>query len=305
MGAALNRPLDILTVADTCVDLLIAGNARPQFGQVEQKVDRYSLTVGGSATIFAMQFAKLGGRIGLLGTVGNDAFGSYLRDAFAREGIDLEGLREDVTPTGISVGLVEQGDRAILTWPGTIHGFRPEDFDPAIVGRARHWHLASYFLMEPIQPHWPSWLAQIRRAGLTVSLDTNWAVNGDWQAAREILSLVDVLMPNEQEALRLSDTESLNEAGVSLARQCGLVVIKRGSEGSSCYRKDQPPLHVPPQYTPPQVVDSVGAGDCFDAGFLRAWLRGQPLEECLQLGNRCGAQSLEAAGGVDSQYRAP
>lgn len=299
------KRFEVFAVADMNVDLLVEGNARPVFDQTEKIVDRFNVTVGGSANIFACQFAKLGGAVGLLGTLGLDPFGDLLERELSEAGVDLSHVRRDpAAGTGVSVCLIEQDDRAILTWPGTIHAVRSDDLRPELTQVARHWHIASFFLLRRLLPVWPSWLRRLKAAGVTVSLDTNWAPEGDWSNAQALFPLIDVFLPNAAEAMAITGEADPEAAGRALARQIPLVVVKCGESGAVAFQEGKEVVRCkPPPDLHLSVVDTVGAGDSFDAGFLRAWLMGKALPDAVQLGNRCGAHSLRAAGGVASQLR--
>lgn len=121
MAISPSAKLDVAVASDMCVDLVLRGNVRPQFHQVEQLIDDYCLELGGSANIFAAQMAKLGARAGVIGFVGNDAFGSFILDRLrdAGGGASLVQQRESVG-TELGVALAEAEDRAILTYLGTI-----------------------------------------------------------------------------------------------------------------------------------------------------------------------------------------
>ncbi len=298
------RQFQCFAVSDMNVDMIVEGNARPCFGQVEKLVDRFVLTIGGSANIFACQFAKLGGSIGLLGVVGEDAFGDLLRKELGAAGVDLSYVRSDGDlGTGVSIALVEGNDRAILTWNSTIDAIGPDDLKAELLEVADHWHIASYFLLTQLQNYWPSWLRRLRERGITASLDTNWAPAEDWAMVRELLPLVDVFLPNEAEAKAISGLDDVYAAGRALAALTPLVVIKCGENGSIAFRQGEVVEAHPPANIVKGIGDTVGAGDSFDAGFLRNWQQGKSLIECLRLGNACGAHSLNGYGGVTAQMR--
>lgn len=297
-------PLDVLCAADLCVDLILTGDVRPRFGQVEQLVDDYCLELGGSANIFASQFVRLGGRAGVIGSVGTDPFGTFVLERLDALGVDASRVRRRPgLKTGIGVALTEPDDRAILTVPGSIDAMGPAELTGELAGACRHWHIASYFLLDRLRASWPGWLAKLRAAGVTTSLDTNWDPDGRWEGARELLPLVDVFLPNEAEALAISGQRDLFAAGRALAARGPLVAIKRGSTGAACFQGERhweiPPPE--PAVHAPAIADSIGAGDCFDAGFLRAWQLGRPIDACLALGVRCGRESLAAMGGIEAQ----
>lgn len=311
--------LDVCSVADLCADLLLAGDVVPRFGQVEQLIDDYGLEVGGSATIFASQFARLGGRAGLIGAVGDDTLGRAIGEKLATLGVDVRRVaRRTDLKTGLGVSLVKpDGDRAMLTYLGSIHAARAADLTDDLLATCRHWHLASLFLLDPLRDQWRGWLERCRTAGLTTSLDTNWDPAERWEGVAELLPLVDVFLPNDAEALAITGARDVHAAGEQLSSHGSLVVIKRGSEGALAFQgrgRDEgrppgrPPGHwqieaVPSGSAPPKIVDTVGAGDNFDAGFLRAWLLGREIEACLALATRCAVASLAAAGGIDGQLQ--
>ena len=177
-------------------------------------------------------------------------------------------------------------------------------WDNEVISACRHWHIASYFLLNKVRPHWPAWIAKLKAAGVTVSLDTNWDPEERWEGVRPLLPMVDIFLPNEAEALALSGEGDVHAAGRSLARQGPLVVIKRDVRGAIAFDNDRV-IEVPidPAWLSGNVVDTIGAGDSFDGGFIRAWQLGWPLEKCLLLGLRCGSASVGAAGGFGGQLR--
>lgn len=300
-------PSDVFCVADMCVDLVLTGNVRPAFRQVEQLVESYALELGGSANIFATQFAKLGGRAGLTGWIGSDVFGKFVLEKLCVIGVDTTRVRRhEMLKTGLGVALVEGEERAILTYLGTIDAFQPQDLTDELLDIARHWHIASYFLLKSLRNCWAGWLQRCRAKGLTTSLDTNWDPEARWEGVIELLPLVDVFLPNEAEARAISGAFDLRKAGERLASFGPLVVIKRGSEGAAAFHRGML-WHSPPRRNASaiRVVDSVGVGDNFDAGFLRAWLLGRSIDQCFDLASRCAAGSLSAAGGIEGQLREP
>ncbi len=295
---------DLLVIGDFCVDLILTGDVRPRFGQVEQIVDDASLEIGGSAAIFASQSAKLGARVKVIGWVGDDSFGELVAEGLSRTGVDVSALgRHPTLKTGIGVALSMPGDRAILTYMGTIDALRPKDLGEALFTSVRHVHLASYFLLDAMRSEWPGWFALCRERGITISLDTNWDPKNRWQGIDELLAYVDVFLPNEQEALAISRTSDVETAGRKLASRGPLVVIKRGPEGAIAFANQQQWRLLPNAESglPARVVDTTGAGDNFDAGFMRAWLSGADIPACLALGHRCAVSSLQERGGTRGQ----
>jgi len=292
---------DLLVVGDANPDVVLTGVPRPiPFGQRERLVDGAALTVGGSGAITACGAARLGLRTAFAGRVGADPAGRYMLSALAERGVDVSGCVVDpATPTALTVVLADGEDRAILTFPGCLPLLRAGDLDPALVAAARHVHVSSYFLQPRLAADLPDWFAAIRRSGATTSLDTNDDPAGAWDGGvGAAIAQADVLLPNEAEALALSGLDDVLAAGKALATSAGLVVVKRGAAGAVAWR-DGSPLSVPA--VPARPVDTVGAGDSFNAGFLAGWLGGRDLAASLRLAAACGALSTRAAGGTAAQ----
>jgi sugar/nucleoside kinase (ribokinase family) len=133
---------------------------------------------------------------------------------------------------------------------------------------------------------------------LTTSLDTNWDPSGEWRSLDTLLRLVDVFLPNAAEAQALSGAATVEAALDNLGRICSTVAIKLGEKGAIAVRAGQ---HARVPALAVAVVDTVGAGDSFDAGFLYGWLKGWSLEDALRLGAACGSLSTRAAGGTYAQ----
>ncbi|HYF50226.1 MAG TPA: carbohydrate kinase family protein [Planctomycetota bacterium] len=302
-----NKKLDVMSVSDLCVDLLLRGNVRPKFGQAEQLIENYELELGGSANIFAVQFANLGGRAGLIGRAGADIFGRFALETLDRSRVDTSRVVVDPEiKTGLGVALTEPHDRAILTYSGSIDAVTPEQLRALDPRAFSHWHIASYFLLTRLRAEWPRFCSELIKYDVTVSLDTNWDPEDRWEDVTDLLPLTDVFLPNAAEALAITGERDLHRAGSELAKLGPLVVIKQGADGATAFiPNESEPLRVKPERTLSgrEIVDCVGAGDCFDAGFLRAWKLGLSLEEALRWGLRCGAANLTAAGGIAGQVR--
>ena len=293
--------LDLLVLGDANPDLVLhGGDVVPAFGQAERLVESATLTLGGSGAILASGAAKLGLRVGICAIVGDDLFGRFVVERLADAGVRTGGVVVDGSAsTGVTVVLSGSEDRAILTMPGTIAALRRERLDPSMLTAARHVHVSSYYLQRLLAPELQSVFDEVRASGATTSLDPNWDPSGAWDAGLvELLHAVDVFLPNAIEATRIAHTSEVDAAARSLASRAKLVVVKDGErgaiafDGEDVYRADA---------LPSGAVDSTGAGDSFDAGFLAAWLRGEPTDRALALGNACGSLSTRAIGGVDAQ----
>jgi sugar/nucleoside kinase (ribokinase family) len=167
-----------------------------------------------------------------------------------------------------------------------------------LLRRSRHLHVASYFLQTALQPGLPDLFARAHDLGMTTSLDTNWDPSGEWRGFDELLCRVDVFLLNENEALELTGTKEIESAIQRLGESCKVVAIKLGADGAIARRGGET-ARAPA--IPVEVVDTVGAGDTFDAGFLFGWLNGWSLKKTLSLAVVCGSLSARAAGGTSAQ----
>lgn len=292
---------DLLVIGEINPDLILRGeDIVPAFGQAEKLVEDARLTIGSSSAITACGAARLGLRTAFLGVAGDDTFGHFMLGAMGARGIDTSACIVDpALTTGLSVILARPDDRAILTYLGTMPALRPEQVDPALLQRARHVHVGSYFLLYRLQPGLPGIFAAARAAGATTSLDTNWDPSGRWDGGLEALwRHTDLFLPNATEARRIAGSGETETALEILAGKIGAVAVKLGAEGALARQGET--IAWQPGY-PAEVVDTVGAGDSFNAGFLYATLQGWPLAERLRLANACGALSTRAAGGTAAQ----
>lgn len=293
---------DLLTFGDLCVDLVISGeDVTPQFGQVEKLVDAYELEMGGSCSIFACQAARLGLRTIVLGKVGEDDFGRLILRRLGECGVDLRHVETDpALKTGLSVALCPPGDRAILTYIGTIAVLEEKDVSDALLASARHLHHGSHFLHSGLRPAMGRIFQRARALGLTTSLDTNWDPEDRWEGIAGLLPLCDVAFPNEEEALRISGAHNLEEAAAwFLARGVSILALKLGKQGARIYTREGQVLSQ--AAIPVSGGDSIGAGDSFDAGFLTGWLSGLPLERSLEIAMACGRGVASRIGGLAGQ----
>jgi sugar/nucleoside kinase (ribokinase family) len=300
--------LDLLVLGDVNPDLVLFDAAMPvAFGQAETLVQDAELTIGGSGAIMACGAARLGLGTSLVGLVGDDQFGAFMLREVARCGVDVSGVVvSDEVRTGLTVVLVRPGDRAILTFPGAIAAMDAARVDAGLLVRARHVHVASYFLQTAITPGLADVLRRARASGATTSVDPNWDPAENWDGGlRELLPLIDVLLPNAVEACRIAGVPDVSEAegaAATLAAAGPLVAVKLGGDGALAVPAGGGRVvRAPAPRDVVEPVDAVGAGDTFDAGLLAALLAGEPLQEALALACASGTLSMRAAGGTGGQ----
>jgi sugar/nucleoside kinase (ribokinase family) len=292
------RPVDVLVLGDANPDLILrGGDLESVSNQREALAETATLTVGGSGAIFACAAARLGLSVAFVGAVGNDVFGRFMREELASRGVDVSGLVvRDGRASGVSVVLSRPADRGTYTAAGTIGDLSDADIDRDLLASARHVHVASYYLQRSLRPGLPQLLRGARSAGATTSLDPNWDPAESWDGGlRALLEDIDVFLPNAAEITRIVDRSDVEEAAEAISHGDNAIAVKLGGDGALVLRGSWARRLPAPRV---EVVDTTGAGDAFDAGFVFGVVREWSLERCLALATSCGALSCRGIGGV-------
>lgn len=293
------KSFDIAIAGELNLDLILYGLPAAMPLERELLASAFRATLGSSSAIVAHNAATLGARVSFTTLVGTDDFGRIALDRLRAAGVDTShAVRHDSLATGITVLLPHGDERHILTYLGTIAELSIAHLDFDFLTQARHFHLSSLYLQRGLQPDLPDLLRRLKQAGLSISLDTNDDPENSWGSPlAEVLPYVDVFLPNEDEICRMTNRVNLDDAVQSLAVDIPVVVVKRGRNGARVYEQgrsiDVAPLNVLP-------VDTIGAGDSFDAGFLRAYLLSKDTVTCARVGNISGALSTQASGGTEA-----
>ncbi|QNK00635.1 carbohydrate kinase family protein [Dyella telluris] len=291
----------LLMAGEINVDLVFTGCGRlPEFGG-EVLASGFRQGPGSSSMICAMGLARLGHSVAFAGVTGADGWGDYCIDAMRDAGIDVSAVTRDASlQTGITVALSSSHDRALVTYMGAIGALRDDMIADAQLAACGHLHVSSYYLQDALRPGLRALFKRARRAGLTVSLDPGFDPHQRWgRELVQLLPLVDVFLPNEREACAISGEADALASLHALRNGHTLTVVKLGSDGCMALQPDGRPLSAPAHAV--DVLDSTGAGDSFDAGFLHAWRQGLPLRECLRWGSACGSLSTRGIGGTACQ----
>jgi sugar/nucleoside kinase (ribokinase family) len=293
------KSFDIAIAGELNLDLILYGLPAVMPLERELLASAFRATLGSSSAIVAHNAATLGARVSFTTLVGTDDFGRIAVDRLRAAGVDTSHtIRHNSLATGITILLPHGDERHILTYLGTIAELSIADLDFDFLTQARHFHLSSLYLQRGLQPDLPDLLRRLKQAGLSISLDTNDDPENSWgPPLAEVLPYVDVFLPNEEEICRMTNRANLDDAVQSLAVDIPVVVVKRGRRGARVYEQgrsiDIAPLNVVP-------VDTIGAGDSFDAGFLRAYLLSKDTVTCARAGNISGALSTRASGGTEA-----
>jgi len=294
---------DLTAVGDVNADLIMAEPAAaPALGQEVLVRDAY-LTLGGATALLAATAARLGLAVRIVGKVGGDSLGRSLLADLEAAGVDTSLVLVDgQARTGITVSLTWPNDRALITYAGPIARLAAEEVPAAAFEDTRHLHVSSYFLQKALQPGCADLFRRAHRLGLTTSLDTGDDPDDRWDSGlADVLAHVDVFFPNRREAARIAGTSEPTDALDRLASLVPTVVVKLGADGAIASVRGER-LRVGAFAVRP--LDTTGAGDSFDAGYLRAHLRGLPPGECLLWGAAAGALATTWLGGHSDRMSA-
>lgn len=290
----------ILVFGNVNVDLVLGELAGWPAVGTEVQMDRSETRPGGSAGNTSLALSSLNVTHRLVASVGQDFFGEWLKEQF--DGKCCEWL-SCPDPTTVTVGLVhEGGDRAFFTSPGHLLSARVDQLLPNIHSAPEACSIAlisGQFLMPFIRDDALTLMGALKDRGWQVAIDPGWPPEG-WTAEnigfmRAWLSNCDYALINEDELYGLTGAAEF-EAGCALVRSVmsadGHLVIKMGQAGARCYVGQQVYSCASPTV---DVIDSVGAGDTFNAAFIAGVVRGVSVQTAL-------AQGVETAARVISTY---
>lgn len=289
---------DVSVVGELNVDIILRGiNGFPELDKEKLALEG-KVTLGSSSAIFAVGLSRLGLDVSFIGAVGEDILGRYILETLNREGIDTKRVRMlKERNTGFTVSLTYPENRALITYPGVMESFTIEENDRDFISSSKHLHISSYFLQKELQKDIKDLYIYAKSRGLTTSLDPGWdPADANWNSIFELIPYVDILFVNEIEAKRLSLVgDSIDDIDMDLVKKVKTLVIKLGADGALALRDGiryyKPGFKV-------EVVDTTGAGDSFNAGFIYATLKNYSTEKCLTIGNVCGALSCTGIGGT-------
>ncbi len=292
----MQKKWDVFVYGDVNIDLVVPGvEVLPDPG-TEVDVPVMETFVGGGAALFALGIAKLGLTPVFQGSIGRDMYGVYIRNLFRALGVDDSLLTDhDTKKTGISISFTTERDRCFLTYRGTNEGLTLRNMDLSALPHAHHVHITGY---EGTRNHaeYEDMLGKIKAMGdVTVSFDVGWDGSGEWyEGIFDLLPMIDVLFMNETECLHYTRAADAETGAKKLAEGAGMAVIKLGKAGAMAVKDGR--IYRAPGYRV-EAVDTTGAGDSFNAGFVSGFLSGLPVEDCLRYGNGCGALSVTKLGG--------
>lgn len=289
----------------TCVGILVADaiartvDGLPESGKL-QLIDKIELFTGGCATSAAIDMAKLGLNVAIIGKIGNDGFGKFMSASLKDENVNIDGLRAS-NEIGTSASIVtvdSSGERSFLHYLGANSEFEISDIDYGIIQNSKIVFVAGTMLLPKFDGvQCAEFLKRAKEMGKYTVLDTAWDSKGRWMSVLEpCMKYIDLFIPSVEEAAMLSGKEEPEEMADAFF-ELGVknVVIKLGKRG--CFiKKPNGEKHIIPTYSKIKAIDTTGAGDSFVAGFLTGLTKGWDLYECGKFANAVGTHCVMAAG---------
>jgi sugar/nucleoside kinase (ribokinase family) len=257
--------------------------------------DQYRREAGGGTVNTACALARLGHRTSVFGVFGKDEE-AWLRSRLNSFGVQAEDTRSSELPNALTVSMSTRSDRSFLSYAGANRVLEAYVALPETIvalSKSRHIHFAMPLEHELAKLLLPT----LRSAGCSLSIDPGW--RKDWflnPGSLDVIRMFDLFFPNEREAQLLTGRKDPEQVLREFAAM-GLehTVVKLGPRGAATLRQDHFYEMTPPDV---QVVDTTGAGDAFDAGFIDAWLSGADIEEQLRRACICGSLSTRARGAL-------
>lgn len=288
---------DVVLLGDYFYDLIYVG--LPEFPAMGREIYSADVaTTGGAMYITAVSLHRLGAKVGWAAYFGSDYYSQSVYEFARREGLDFALTKfVDHPYRRVTTALPLHGERAFVTFTDPeADDLYQHWFEQLQACDFRHLHFGGMDCLQKAAPI----LNYAREHGATISSD---CADGPHLLkpckCREIISSVDLFMPNAREALIIAEADDVREAALRLARQTALVVVKDGARGAWVAQGDEV-FHIP-SIDAGAVVDTTGAGDCFNAGFLYGYaVEHASLEVCARYGNICGGLSVTGVGGSTS-----
>jgi 2-dehydro-3-deoxygluconokinase len=291
---------EVVTLGETMVMFSPDQNGPLRYAQ------RFQKRIAGTESNVAIGLVRLGHSAAWISRVGNDEFGEFLMREVRGEGVDVSGVsRDPEAQTGLMFKEVQPGRETRVTYyrqASAASRLSPADLREEYFRNARLLHLTGITpaLSDSCLNTVEAAVRLARKYGLTISFDPNirlklWTKERAKTVLTRLVSQVDIVFPGLDEA-RLMMGAGDPEALLEKFRDYGvkIVALKAGVQGTWVASARHTCLI--PIFQVEQVVDPIGAGDAFAAGFLSGFLEDKPLEECGRLANAMGALAVTTTG---------
>ncbi len=294
----LNKKYDVLVVGELNVDLILYDIKKTISLGKEIFAKDMVLTLGSSSAILANNLSVWGAKVAFLGKIGKDVFSDIILQTLQKSNVSTEHIIvSEQSKTGATIALSYGNERAMVTYPGAMSELTEKDITDEVLLQAKHLHISSIFMQEALLEDVVKLYKRAKNLGLTTSLDTQWDPFEKWNVDfKEMLPYVDIFLPNKEELLEITKSKTINEGYQKIKDYSNIVVIKDSTNGSYLFCKKME-IHQP-AFLMKNIIDAIGAGDSYNAGFLKEYIQGNDLQKCIVEGTVSGAINTQGKGGT-------
>lgn len=290
----------LLVVGELNVDLIL--NQIQQFPEIGTEIiaKTMNFTLGSSSAIFASNISVMGVDTSFCGMVGADDFGTFILNDLAKKKVNVDYIsKTNETKTGITVVMNYDQDRANVTYCGAMKRLAMKNIPWENITDFGHFHLSNYFLQDGIRADIVEIFKKAKAAGLTTSLDLQWDPDNQWNFDyAACLPYVDVFLPNEAELIALTKKDNIADAEEEIVKYTNILALKMGVNGAKVIHNGKTIALKP--FINTVFKDAIGAGDSFNAGFIKEFMEEASLSDCLQNANLMGSLNTMNRGGTTS-----
>jgi len=274
--------VDVTSIGDVNIDILTEPIERIEENE-QSIIEEMRIKVGGGAANFAIWLSNLCMRVRLIGLVGNDYFGNFIKEQLRKIGVDLK-LKTINERTGITFGIqFKDGSKKLITYRGTnklfsIDHIKISEIEGEVV------YFSGYNLLESLRKDLPTLLEELKNNGKVISFDPDLkaGIKFDKNEFLRVAKFVDIMFLNEREASLIAKNLDWFKGRT--------IVIKRGENGAYAIEKGE---RVEVSGTEANVKNPTGAGDVFNAAFIHHYYYGYDLRECLEFANEEAVKYLQ------------
>jgi sugar/nucleoside kinase (ribokinase family) len=292
------KQFNVLVAGELNIDLIL--DKLDQFPVIGKEIMAAEMiyTLGSSSAIFASNLSTLGVSVNYCGCIGNDSFGDKIINDLASKNVNTSNIiRSTTSGTGITVAFNFNQKRAMVTYPGAMNELKQNDITDNMLKQSQHLHVSSIFLQPALKPGLVDLFKRAKDFGITTSLDPQWDPAEKWDCDwKNLLPYVDVFLPNIEELKNITQKSSVKDAVDVIKKYSNIIVAKNSTEGATAFYKNE--MIEQTAFINHDFADAIGAGDSFNAGFIRQFILDKSLKKCVELGAVCGAINTTQKGGT-------
>lgn len=260
----------------------------------------YSASPGGSAVIFALVSSHLGLKPVFIGKVGSDIFGNIVSKQLEESGIEPALIKSGSDKTNLGMNFINSQGQTLMTVVGSANqSIKASEITEKIyqyLDNVSYLYLGGYFKLKLLQDHYPDIINKAKQKGVKIILDhgrvTNKVTKEQLESVKKILPNIDIYLPSKEEFLKVFSSATIEEGlkNASLISSTTTIVVKDGANGAFSINDSNDLIHIEGLSINP--VNTVGAGDTFNAGFIKAQMDGKSLKESMEFGNKAAAYKI-------------